>query len=201
MDIAKVYPYVVPAGYIEVGPSGPDGFILPLGHDIFAMLVHDIDGLCQGVLPDELTAAGMDAPALHRRALHNLESLAEGSDIQKSKHQAPGGMPFILWSSHWLAASCIRLPGLHAFASKLLNTDMVCVSVPSGSPCCCSHSVPGRGGTRCGGLSGRARRTPANRSHGSCSRSRRRRSIRWSSRLSVSESFWPMAGEPDISRR
>jgi hypothetical protein len=128
MDLAKIYPYVVPAGYVEAAPSGPEGFILPLGHDVFAMLVHDLDGLCRNVLPEEVE--GLEAGEVHQRALSNLEDLAQGQEIQKSMHQGPGGMPFILWSGHWLTASCIRLGGLHAFATKLLKVDTVCVSIP-----------------------------------------------------------------------
>jgi hypothetical protein len=130
MDLAKIYPYVVPAGYVERAPSGPDGFILPLGHDVFAMLVHDLDGVCRNVLPNELAQAKLTPAAAHQQALDNLERLALRSDIQKSKHQGPTGVPFILWSGHWLTASCVRLPRLHAFAGKFLNTDSVCVSIP-----------------------------------------------------------------------
>jgi hypothetical protein len=130
MDLAKVYPYVVPAGYIEHAPDGPDGLILPLGHDIFAMLVHDLDGVCRNVLPEELADAGLTVAGIHGQALENLESLAQGQEIQKSMHQGPGGTPFMLWSGHWLTASCIRLPGLCAFATKYLKVDTVAVSVP-----------------------------------------------------------------------
>jgi hypothetical protein len=130
MDLAKVYPYVVPVGYIELAPGGPDGFVVPVGHDLFALPVHDLDGLCRNVLPDELAAAGLGTAALHQRALDNLEALAKGPDIHKSMHQGPGGMPFVVWSGHWLTASCLRLSGLYAFASRALKADAVCVSVP-----------------------------------------------------------------------
>jgi hypothetical protein len=130
MDLSKIYPYVVPAGYVEQAPSGPDGFLLPLGHDIFAMLVHDLDGVCRNVMPDELAETGLSTAALHQRALENLQSLAQGPDIQKSMYQGPGGIPFVVWSRHWLTASCVRLPGLYAFAIKILKADTVCVSVP-----------------------------------------------------------------------
>jgi hypothetical protein len=130
MDLAKIYPYVVPAGYVEHAPSGPDGFILPLGHDVFAMLVHDLDGVCRNVLPNELAQAKLTSAAVHERALDNLEALAQGPAIRKSMHQGPGSAPFVLWSGHWLTASCVRLLRLHAFATKFLKTDAVCVSIP-----------------------------------------------------------------------
>jgi hypothetical protein len=130
MDLAKIYPYVVPAGYVERAPTGPDGFILSIGHDVFAMLVHDLNGVCRNVLPNELAQAKLTSAAVHERALDNLETLAQGAEIRKSMHQGPGGVPFVLWSGHWLTASCVRLPRLHTFAGKFLNTDSVCVSIP-----------------------------------------------------------------------
>jgi len=130
MNLAKIYPYVVPASYIEHAPNGPDRFILPIGHDVFAMLVHDLNGVCRNVLPSELAQAKLTSAAAHEQALENLERLALGAEIQKSKHQGPTGVPFVLWSGHWLTASCIRLPRLHAFATKFLNTDTACVSIP-----------------------------------------------------------------------
>ena len=130
MNLAKIYPYVVPASYIEHAPNGPDGFILPIGHDVFAMLVHDLDGVCRNVLANELAQAKLTSAAVHERALDNLEALAQGAEIRKSMRQGPGGVPFLLWSGHWLTASCVRLRRLHAFATKFLKTDTACVSIP-----------------------------------------------------------------------
>ena len=130
MDVAKVYPYVVPAGYVEHAGANPSGFILPLGHEVYAVLFHDFDGISRNVFMEELTESGLAPAEAHARALDNLESLASGPDIQKSMHQGPGGLPFELWSGHWLTASCIRLPGLFAFATKFLKAEAVCVSIP-----------------------------------------------------------------------
>jgi hypothetical protein len=130
MDLTKIYPYVVPDTYVERTPTNPEGFVLPLGHGVVAILVHDLDGVCRNVTPDELSSAGLTATAAHQQALSNLESLAEGPAINKAIYQGAGGTPFVIWSGHWLTASCIRVRGLHAFASKLLKTDTVCVSIP-----------------------------------------------------------------------
>ncbi len=183
MDLAKVYPYVAPVGYIEVAPSGPDGFFLPIGHDVFAILVHDLDGLSRNVLPDELAEAALGATELHRRALDNLESLAAGPDIQKSMHQGPDGMPFILWVGHWLTASCIRLPGLHAFASPLLKADTLCVSVPQREAMLLFPLGTREQRSQMRALIRANEAARASRSPGSCSRCPRRDSSRsWNSR-------------------
>jgi hypothetical protein len=130
MDFAKVYPYVVPAGYVEHARFELDGFILPLGHEVYAMLVHDLDGLCRNVFPEELAEAGVSLAEAHERALDNLGALAQGKAIQKSLLHGPGATKFVLWSGHWLTASCIRLPGLYSFATKALKAETLCVSIP-----------------------------------------------------------------------
>jgi hypothetical protein len=84
------------------------------------------------------TAVGPDgAPALlgafsltcPRRG-RKIAQAAPGWGAQWGFSAGLGGMPFILWSRHWLSASCVRLSGLYAFASHLLKADTVCASVP-----------------------------------------------------------------------
>lgn len=128
MDISKIYPYIVPSGYIET-LDAPDDSVLPLGHDVFAVLVHDLDGICRNVLSSELTA-DFNSAALHNAAIDNLQTLAHGQDIQKSMHNGPCGKPFLLWSGHWLTASCALLPGLFEFGKKYLQTEDICISIP-----------------------------------------------------------------------
>ena len=56
--------------------------------------------------------------------------MAQGPAIQKATHQVPGGYPVIVWSGHWLVASCMRLPRLYEFAAKSLEADRLCISIP-----------------------------------------------------------------------
>jgi hypothetical protein len=94
------------------------------------MLVHDLDGLCRNVFPEELAESRVSPAEAHERALNNLSALAQGTGIQKSLFHGPGGTQFVLWSGHWLTASCVRLPGLYSFATKALKADTLCVSIP-----------------------------------------------------------------------
>lgn len=130
LDLAKVYPYVVPEGYAKIAPPNPKGFLPTLGHNVYAMLVQDLNGICRNLQPSELEQAKVTIAEAHRQALANLELLAKGDQIRKSLHRGPDGLPFILWSGHWLAASCIRLPELYNFCSKQLQTENLCVSIP-----------------------------------------------------------------------
>jgi hypothetical protein len=131
MDRTKIYPYVVPAGYVERQPTEPQGLTLSLGHDIYIMLVHDLDGVCRNVLAEELEKARLSPVQAHAQGSENLENLAKQPVFQTSLHRTKAqDLPFILWGGHWLAASCIRLPRLFELASKHLNTNDICVSIP-----------------------------------------------------------------------
>lgn len=129
MDQSRIYPYVVPSGYVENQPRD-DGLIQSLGHDVYLMLVHDGDGVCRNVLGEELHDASVTAEQLHQTARSNLERLAKGPDIQKAAYKSSVGHPFIVWADHWLAASCLVLPRLHESARNYLGTDDILVSVP-----------------------------------------------------------------------
>lgn len=129
-DSSKIYPYVVPSGYLEGVDPGPPGFYLALGHDIHALPYRDLGNSCVNIRPRDMSAAGLNAAQLHQLALENLLKLAKGTAFTKSLHQTPNGTPFLVWTGHWLAASCSRLPSLFKFASKHLQAEKLCVSIP-----------------------------------------------------------------------
>jgi len=134
MDLAKVYPYVTLSGngedQTELPAGMPEGMFLPLGHEVFAVPVYDLGDDFRNVQPDDLEEAGLNPADLHAEALYNLETLAQGPAIQKATHQVPDGYKVIVWSGHWLVASCLRLPRLYDFAAKTLETDRLCISIP-----------------------------------------------------------------------
>lgn len=130
MNTEKLYPYVVPAGYIDVSEPGPPGFHPMIGHEVYVQLVEDMNGICRMIQPDELLESGLDVAAGHRLAIENLQALAETTAIQKGVHETEGGQRFIVWSGHWLAASCIRLPGIADWAKNTLAAPEICASIP-----------------------------------------------------------------------
>jgi hypothetical protein len=131
-------------GEVVVGREGdyqrpPAGWMPPLGHGVYVMLYYDGQGaLSQGgggtlhcLLPGELEAAKVSPAEAHRLALENLERLARAQTFRAGVHsKGPQGRPFARWGGHRLAASCILLPGVFKWASKLLATDEVCASIP-----------------------------------------------------------------------
>ena len=124
-----MYPYVVPAGYLQ-GQAESSDWILPLGHDLHVMLWQDLGNSACNVLPQQLKEAGLDSAAAHELALGNLERFARSGGIRISVGKSADGTPFMGWLGHWLAASCIRLPGLFDFASRHLGVNDLFVSIP-----------------------------------------------------------------------
>ena len=125
-----IYPYIVPEPYVERLDRGPDGFIPWIGHDVYVLLVDDMRGVCRNIRMDELYALNLNVEFAHQLAIQNLQALARSGQIQKACCHAPMDRRFIVWGDHWLAASCLRLPGLGDWARKTLEADEVCASIP-----------------------------------------------------------------------
>lgn len=128
-DAAKVYPYVIPAAYLE-GATGVRTLSWPLGHGLHVSLIHDLDGLVRNVTPDELGGLGLSLEEAKKRATDNLSLLFKSGEIKASRFNGPGGKPFILVGGHWATATCILLPNLHKFAAPNLGAEELCVSIP-----------------------------------------------------------------------
>lgn len=128
-DVAKVYPYVIPADYLA-GSSGTRTLSWPLGHELHVALVHDLDGLVRNVTPEELVGLGLSLDEAKKRAVDNLSALFKSGEIKASRFNGPDGKPFILVGGHWATATCILLPNLHKFAAPNLGTEELCVSIP-----------------------------------------------------------------------
>jgi hypothetical protein len=132
------------SGGVVVGVEGtytrpPADWMPELGHGVHVMLYHDEQdvlshggrGVLYCVLPDALDAEKVSPTQAHAIALQNLERLARAQTFKAGVHSTgPQGRPFARWGGHRLAASCILLPGVYKWASKLLGTDEVCASIP-----------------------------------------------------------------------
>jgi hypothetical protein len=130
MDLTKIYPYVVPQGYVDATHDDQDGFTLPLGHNVFVQLWEFEERVAQYLHVAEFTQINLDAADAHALAMRNLETLAAGDAITRQFAEL-GGSPVIMMGEHWLAASCIRLPGLWEWARSILKTNDICASIPT----------------------------------------------------------------------
>lgn len=129
-DTAKICPYVVPAGYLEVLTDESRTIPWPLGHGLHVMLVHDLPNLVRNVTPAELSGMGLNLEQAKKRSIENLSKLFKSGEIKASRFNGPDGKPFILMGGHWATATCILLPDLHKFAATNLGAKELCVSIP-----------------------------------------------------------------------
>ncbi len=108
------------------------GVAFMLGNGLEVVLVHDDGGLVHNVSPEELRQAHLSTNQAREIALGNLKALMSSGAIEAKVFDAgPEERPFILFSNHWLAASCILLPDLYELASKRLGTTDIRVSIPN----------------------------------------------------------------------
>jgi hypothetical protein len=130
LNLAKIYPYVIPVAHLEYQSAQPEGLTYPLGHGLGVTLIYDIGGLVRDVAEAELTAAGLTPQPAHARALENLVALVKSGAIPIRRCNGPQDKPFLMFTEHSLSPSCMLLPGLRALATKHLGTDRFCVCLP-----------------------------------------------------------------------
>ena len=130
LNPAKIYPYIVPAAYLEHQAPGPEGLTYPLGHGLHVTLVHDLDGVARNVLGEELATAKLTPKQAHARATDNLAKLVESGAVTIRRFDGPQGKPFIIFTDHWLSAACALLPDLRTLTTKNLSTDSFCICLP-----------------------------------------------------------------------
>lgn len=130
-DQLKIYPYVIPASYLDAkqGPA-TSGLSYPIGHGLLVTLVHDLNGMVRNVREQELKSAGLAIKDAHFQARQNLAELAESRAITAQRFDGPRGQPFIIFTDHWLAAACVLLPDLAKLATQTLGTDRYCICLP-----------------------------------------------------------------------
>jgi len=130
LDPDKIFPYIVTTNYLEHQEAGPEGLTYPLGNGLLVTLVHDLNGLGRNVLGSELAAVGLSPRQAHTQAKENLVKLVKSGVVTMRKFDSSQGKPFIIFTDHWLSASCVLLPDIHALATRHLGTDEICVCIP-----------------------------------------------------------------------
>jgi hypothetical protein len=129
-DAAKIYPYVVPADYLEHQPASPTRMAWPLGHGLHEVLVHDLGTLVRNVSPADLVALGLTPQTARQRALANLADAVRTGAIRHQLIAGPQQRSFLLFGGHWSAAAAILLPDLHRLVVKHLGDGNFCACLP-----------------------------------------------------------------------
>lgn len=104
---------------------------MPLGNDLSVMLVFDLGGLIRNVTKQDLDRLELSAADARALALKNLEKLAASGAVKQAVYASgPNKTPFVYFSDHWAAATCILLSNLYGMASRNLGAGEFCVSIP-----------------------------------------------------------------------
>jgi hypothetical protein len=139
-DKTRLYPTLVPAGYfgdksisavhrpliegIDVALAFASEELAPPGTDFAA-------GLLSYARPRELRVLGLSLDEAFRLALDHLEQAAEKGHVQaRMVSGADGKGKAVIWSGHWLSATCILLRGLPKIASAALGTSKIIALIP-----------------------------------------------------------------------
>ena len=127
----RLFPYVVPAEYLQHQQEQPSGLVRPLGHGLHVVLVLELNGLLRNLLQADLSALAISPEEAYARAITNLDRVARSGAVGQSMFpNGPQGRPFIVSGGHWTAATCILLPRLMEKASKALNSNELYISIP-----------------------------------------------------------------------
>jgi hypothetical protein len=130
MRTDKIFPYVVPDGYVRGLAVGPSELVRPMPNDVFTILVEDLDGICGNITPEDARGSGKSTDELYRIALDNLTTLARSQVVRFGLASGPRGLPFVVCTGHWLSASCILLEDLFRKVSGTLQSGALLASIP-----------------------------------------------------------------------
>jgi hypothetical protein len=125
----RIYPYLVPDGYPDTLTT-PAGAQRRTGHGLSVALVSptaSADGQLLGAVSAfELDSAGMDLTTAYAHADRNLaKTLASGQISLEFLENGPAGVPTVVVSGHWLAATTLVATGLGDRMMRLLGDDIV----------------------------------------------------------------------------
>jgi hypothetical protein len=88
-------------------------------------------GLAEYVRDVDLAAAGLTPTEAYHVAVDNLERAAKAREIRASGAQGDDGeVKLVIWADHWLAATCLLLPGIYEMAAKALGTKEIVAAIP-----------------------------------------------------------------------
>jgi uncharacterized protein YtpQ (UPF0354 family) len=130
IDLTNVYPYIIPEGYLMEGLKEETIIADTFDKGIYVSLVYDLNGVVQNVKKSDLEKAGIEINYAYDIALIHLESVMKAHKITMTQFVGPEGIPFILFSDHWLSAASLVNPNLYSFAKKHLKTDVIYASIP-----------------------------------------------------------------------
>ncbi len=136
LDRSTLFPLLVPRGYLSGAPRALcwrllDGLEVALvSYQRTAVdPAQEARGVAQYVRGEDLGGPVLTAEEARAIALENLVSLVERKALSPTV-TGDGDHGMLMFVDHWLAATCVLLPGLWGLAREALGTGELVASVP-----------------------------------------------------------------------
>ena len=130
MDLANVYPYIITRDYLTQGIKDETVIVDTIGTDLFVTLVKDLNGIVENVKKSDLEKNGISVKQAFDTAISNLDKVLKNQIIKATLFNGPNGLPFIIFTDHWLSAAAALSTNIYSFGSKNLNSDSIYISIP-----------------------------------------------------------------------
>jgi hypothetical protein len=123
-EMSNIFPYVVTKNYPIDVQSGKS---TPIGNDIYIEYVIEKKGIVEGIN----ISITKNKEKIKVKAIENLQKVFKNDIKAMSFQNGPGNCMFILIGNHWSAATQIINPDLFLWATKILKTDKLIISIPN----------------------------------------------------------------------
>lgn len=127
VDVDQLLPLATSTGYA----LAEDVEVFDLGNGVVLALVEDLDGACRYLTGEDVRAVNLTLVDAWRHAIGNLERRAQQGEIPFVMLDPPDtGVRLLVSTGHWLSASAMVLPNLHAFAEQNLGATPILARIP-----------------------------------------------------------------------
>lgn len=127
LDPERLYPYLVTEQYFDGSELRTEA--TPIGNGLWLLFAEDNDGVVRVLSGPRCKRLGLVEEPLDV-ARRNLARAAQGGMFSMGLTTARNGETVLLVGPHWLAASCLFLPGLDLIASRHLGRHEVLACAP-----------------------------------------------------------------------
>lgn len=134
--VGQLYPYLVPAEYLQQGEAGPESLAWPVGHGLHLELAFDLGGLMRNAKTADLARLGLTGEIARQRAMDNLDRLLASGRVRVMQRATPEGDPYVVLDSHWAAATALVWPALAGRGEILPGDGPLLAGVPHRDALC-----------------------------------------------------------------
>lgn len=130
IDLTNVYPYIITKDYLVQGTKEETVIVDTIGADLYVTLVKDLNGIVKNVKKSDLEKNSISVKQAFDTAINNLDKELENQTIKATLFNGPNGLPFIIFTDHWLSAAAVLSTNMYSFGCKNLKSDSIYISIP-----------------------------------------------------------------------